>query len=543
MIREQECYFLPLGGVEQIGMNFNVFGFVDEEGNEQCIIVDAGVSVCKELGINLKIASIDSIIGKNIIGIICTHAHEDHIGAIPFVLDRLRKATVPIPIYATKFTMCLIQEKMIERNIKDVEYREVQMDSRFKVGCFDLEFIHITHSIPEPNMIVIKYGGLTILHTGDWKLDHDPVLGPVTNEKKISKLGDEGVDFLLCDSTNALVVDPTKSEGEVRDTMDAIVRKYKNKRIIVSCFSSNVARIKAMVEITKKYGRKLCLLGRSFTRILNISYKTRYLDEQPHIIPQEDIDKYPANTVVIMCTGSQGEQKSVLHRVTYDLHNFLKIDKRDVVVFSAKAIPGNEKDVAMIKNNLMGRGVEVLDPSDYEGLHASGHPSQPELKRMFDLVRPKYVVPVHGDRMHLVGLENFARSLGYRNTIVPRNGSVIRLNDKEPRVVFIVQSGVDGLDGKVVVNMESQFLTTRARIGEQGCLTVVAHNEKIDLYNCGILPSKIINGTAYNQDIKKIVKQHLVDGSDATIKATAAQLSMFFYEKYGKNPVIIIHKV
>lgn len=286
-MKEQECYFLPLCGVEQIGMNFNVFGFVDADGNEQCIIVDAGVSIKKSLGISLTMTSIDSILNKNIIGIICTHAHEDHIGAIPFVMNRFQKT---VPIYATKFTMCMIQEKLKERNITDADLREVAMDSKFKVGAFDLEFVYVTHSIPEPNMIVIKFGGLTLLHTGDWKLDHDPVLGPVTDEKRISEICKGGVDFLICDSTNAMEEKPTGSESTVRDAMDRIIKLKKGKRIIMSCFSSNVARIKSLIEISKKYNRKICFLGRSFNRIMEISYKTRYLEKQDHIITPEEIN-------------------------------------------------------------------------------------------------------------------------------------------------------------------------------------------------------------------------------------------------------------
>ncbi len=543
-MKEQECYFLSLCGTEQIGMNFNLFGFIDQNGNEQCIIVDAGVGLQKTLGISLTMTSIDSILDKNIIAIICTHAHEDHIGAIPFIIPRFDRK---IPIYATKFTMLMIQEKLIERNIENVDLRLVEMNSRFKIGVFDLEFVYITHSIPEPNMIIIKYGGLTLLHTGDWKLDCDPVLGPTTDEARIAKIGNEGVDYLICDSTNSMEEDATGSESIVRDTMDEIVKKYKNRRIVLSCFSSNVARIKAYMDIAKKYNKQVCFLGRSFKRIITIAQKTGYLLDEPHIVAQEDLHKLTKqemDKLLIMCTGSQGENKSVLHRVVYDLHNTLKIDKNDIVVFSARVIPGNEMDISLIKNNLMARQVTVIDTSDYNDVHVSGHPSQPELKRLFELAQPKHIIPVHGDRMHLVGLEQFARSLGYKSVLVPYNGAVIRLTKQKPEIILKVNAAIDGLDGKTIVNMGSKFLATRSKIGEHGCLFVVAVNDNIEIYNCGVVPGNIINDNrkdSYINTIKHIVKTYLINNDEQTIKNTAAQINSYIYDKYGKIPVVIIH--
>lgn len=543
-MKEQECYFLPLCGTEQIGMNLNIFGFIDDQGNEQCIIVDAGVGLQKTLGISLTMSSIDSILDKNVIGIVCTHAHEDHIGAIPFIIKRFKKQ---IPIYATKFTMLMIQEKLTERNILDTDLRIVDMNSKFNLGCFNLEFVYITHSIPEPNMIIIKYGGLTLLHTGDWKLDHDPLVGPVTNEKRIAEIGAEGVDYLICDSTNSMEEVATGSESIVRDAMDKLIQKYKNRRVILSCFSSNVARIKSYSDIAKKYNKKVCFLGRSFKRIIGIAQKTGYLMDEPHIIQQEDLfklTKEEMSKLMIMCTGSQGENKSVLHRVVYDLHNVLKIDKNDVVIFSARVIPGNENEIALIKNNLMARQVTVIDASDYDDIHVSGHPSQPELKRLFELAKPKHIIPVHGDRMHLVGLEQFARSLGFKSVLVPYNGAVIRITKQKPEILFKVNACIDGLDGKTLVNMGAQFLQTRMRIGENGCVFIVVVENDITIYSCGMLPGNIINDNkkdSYTNTVKHIVRTNLVNNDEQSVKNTASQVGLFLYERYGKSPIVIIH--
>jgi ribonuclease J len=398
-------------------------------------------------------------------------------------------------------------------------------------------------------MVLIKFGDISILHTGDWKFDSNPLVGDVTNEEKFKQIGRDGVDYLICDSTNSWEERATESEGLAKENLDILVRNNKGKRIIVSCFSSNVARISGLIDIAEKYNRKICFLGKSMLRIINASYKTGYLTPRKNIITPEQVSQHKPGEIMIVCTGSQGEKGSVLQRVSHDAHTQIKFHRGDVVVFSSRVIPGNEIEITAIKNNFVKRGIEIIDTSYHSTIHVSGHPSRPEVKRLLELTQPANVIPVHGDALHLLGIKNLCFANGYKNVLIPHNGALIALKTikdnqlvNHPEIVESIKVGEDGLDGKQIISLESKLLQTRKNLSENGCIFITFKpNEKPLISNCGVLPSKIINNNYYLNHIDKILKKHLINNEERTIRFTANQISGFIYENYGKSPVVIIH--
>jgi ribonuclease J len=452
-----ELVFLPLGGVGEIGMNLTLYGY-----RGQWLMVDCGVTFADDSmpGIDLIMADPEFIAERrdNLAGLVVTHGHEDHIGAIAHLWRRFR-----CPIYATPFTRALLYEKLVEGGLQnEVAITEVALSSRFPVGPFDIELISLTHSIPEPNALVIRTAAGTILHTGDWKLDPDPLIGGVADEAALRRVGDEGVLAMVCDSTNALRPGNSGSEGDVRDALMGLIGRYE-QRVAIACFASNVARLQSIAEAAAAHDRHIALVGRSLWRIYKAARDTGYLRDLPRVLTEDEAAHVPRDKILLVCTGSQGEPRSALARIAAGDHPHIGLMEGDTVIFSSRIIPGNERSIGRLQNRLAQRGVAVVTEHDHF-VHVSGHPAQDELKRMYELVRPRIAVPVHGEARHLIGHAELARSWGAAETVVAANGAMVRLAPGPAEIVDNVPVGRLVLDGRQLRPFGSTALKSRQRM-------------------------------------------------------------------------------
>jgi ribonuclease J len=452
-----ELVFLPLGGVGEIGMNLTLYGY-----RGQWLMVDCGVTFADDSmpGIDLIMADPEFIAERrdNLAGLVVTHGHEDHIGAIAHLWRRFR-----CPIYATPFTRALLYEKLVEGGLQnEVAITEVALSSRFPVGPFDIELISLTHSIPEPNALVIRTAAGTILHTGDWKLDPDPLIGGVADEAALKRVGDEGVLAMVCDSTNALRPGNSGSEGDVRDALMGLIGRYE-QRVAIACFASNVARLQSIAEAAAAHDRHIALVGRSLWRIYKAARDTGYLRDLPRVLTEDEAAHVPRDKILLVCTGSQGEPRSALARIAAGDHPHIGLMEGDTVIFSSRIIPGNERSIGRLQNRLAQRGVAVVTEHDHF-VHVSGHPAQDELKRMYELVRPRIAVPVHGEARHLIGHAELARSWGAAETVVAANGAMVRLAPGPAEIVDNVPVGRLVLDGRQLRPFGSTALKSRQRM-------------------------------------------------------------------------------
>lgn len=536
-INKDGCYFFILGGANEIGMNLNMF-CIRHKGEEQWIIVDAGVSIDRSLGINLVMPSFNDVINKNIVGIICTHAHDDHIGALPFLLPRLKRK---VPIFATSFTVQMINKKLSDNRLNDLaEIVTVPMNAKFNVGNFSIEMIYITHSIPEPHAIEIVFNPFNyrILHTGDWKFDDEPIVGEITNKEKFKEIGNRGVDAIVCDSTNAMEEVHTPSEGVARRNLEELMRTLGGQKVFVSCFASNVARIASLIEIAAATNRKVVLLGRSIEYVVGVAQKEGYIKKTNHVIKPAEAKGVPPGKLMIICTGSQGEKGAVLQKLANEGYfNPLNIDEGDVVVFSSRVIPGNELPIADIKNKLVRRGVKVID-SKHSEIHVSGHPSAVELREMFKLLRPKCVIPVHGDAIHLQASKEVALSVGIENILVPFNGALIDLLNG-PEIIAKVEVSKCGTDGNQLVGLDSNMLLTRKQMGEHGAIFLVLTRDLNvkSVYTYGVLPNRVISDQRYIKFIRNVVascKENNVNDMNTFVRDE-------IMKKFKKTPLVITH--
>jgi ribonuclease J len=385
-----ELWFLPLGGTGEIGMNLNLYAH-----DGAWLMVDLGVIFAEERqpGVELIMPDPSFIEGHRdkLAGLVLTHAHEDHIGAVPYLWPRLR-----CPVYATPFTAAVLRGKLRDNGFgAEIEITEVPMSGRFTVGPFELELITLTHSIPEPNAVAIRTPAGTVLHTGDWKLDPDPLVGDDYDESALRRLAGEGVLAMVCDSTNALVEGESGSEGAVRHSLAELIGGLTG-RVVVACFATNVARLESAIRVAEAHGRRVALVGRSMHRIHQAALETGYLADLPPLLTDREIGFLPREEVLLLCTGSQGEPRAALWRITRDEHPEVMLEPGDAVVFSSRMIPGNEKAILALQNELVRRGIEVITDQDHF-THVSGHPARDELAQMYQWVRPQLAVPVHGE--------------------------------------------------------------------------------------------------------------------------------------------------
>jgi ribonuclease J len=477
MSQKDQLIFCPLGGSGEIGMNMNLFAY-GRPDNQKWLIVDIGVTFADDTlpGINLIYPDPGFIIDKkdDLLGIILTHAHEDHIGAIVHIWPQLK-----CNIYATPFTSVLIKEKFKEKKIEiGNNLKIVDLNGTVKLGPFKIEFITLTHSILEPNGLSIETPVGTILHTGDWKCDPNPLIGNTINEKRLKQIGAKGVLAMICDSTNIFNPGRAGSELDVRQSLLKIMQN-KNKRIIVTSFASNVARMETIFYCAKKIERQISLVGRSMHRIYKAARQCGYLKNVIDPIDSREAKKISREKIVYLCTGSQGEPMGAMMRIAHYVHPDIFIEKDDTVIFSSKIIPGNEKKLYSLHNQLVKNGIEVISEEN-EFVHVSGHPNQEDLKDMYNWVKPKAIIPVHGEHRHMMEHINFAKEMQVPYPVQIENGDIVQIYPgNEPHVVDKAPVGRMYIDGNISISEDSQSLKERKNLANNGYLevTIIINNK------------------------------------------------------------------
>lgn len=502
-----ELLFLALGGSGEIGMNVNLYGC-----QGKWIMVDCGVifGTPDYPGIDLILPDLQFIEERldDLLGIVLTHGHEDHIGALPYLAGELG-----VPLYATPFTAGLIHGKLDEEGIADrVELNVVREEEPFQIGPFGIRYLPLAHSIPEGNAVLIDTPYGRVFHTGDWKIDETPVMGGASTAAELTAIGDEGVLALVCDSTNVFNPEASGSETAVREGLDAVVAGIKG-RVLVTTFASNAARLQTLGEVAKDTGRAMCVAGRSLDRILRVAKATGYLRDFPETVDFETAMKLPRDKVMIIATGGQGEPRAALARIADETHQ-LKLESGDTVVFSSKQIPGNEMAIGRIMNVLAGKGVEMI--TDRQAfVHVSGHPGRPELAAMYDWIRPDILVPVHGEMRHIAEQARFGRAHGIPNAVVQNNGEIIRLAPGKPKKIGNAPAGRLVLDGDVILPADGTTINERRKLGLYGQMSVA-----VALKANGKLagqPEVRIQGVPAEEDRDALI----ADACDAAAKAVS----------------------
>ena len=483
---KEELIFCPLGGSGEIGMNMNLFAYGNET-NQKWIIVDMGVTFADDSipGVDLIYPDPGFIIDKkdDLLGIVLTHAHEDHIGAISHIWPDLK-----CNIYATPFTAVLIKEKFKEKKIDITKkLKIVELNGSIKLGSFNIEFVTLTHSILEPNGLSIKTPVGTILHTGDWKVDSNPLIGEKVNEKKLKEIGNEKVLAMICDSTNVFNLGRAGSESDVRDSLLKIM-SLKSKRIVVTSFASNVARMESIFYCAEKINREISLVGRSMNRIFKAARQCGYLKNIKDPIDPREAKKFPREKIVYLCTGSQGEPMGAMKRIIKGIHPDVFLEKNDVIIFSSKIIPGNEKKLYSLHNDIIKQDIElVTEETDF--VHVSGHPNREDLKDMYNWVKPNSIIPVHGEHRHMNEHMKFAKEMQIPHALRVENGDIIRIFPGDnPSIIDKAPSGRMYLDGSVGVGEDSQSIKERRKLSQNGYLEIT-----LILNNSGKLNKPIIS--------------------------------------------------
>jgi ribonuclease J len=467
---QNELVFLPLGGSNEIGMNFNCYGFGPPD-DRKWIIVDVGVTFgdATTPGVEIILPDPEFIAehADDILGIVLTHAHEDHIGAIGWLWPKLKA-----PLYATPFTAFLVREKLREHGLLDaVDITEVPLSGAFAIGPFEITLITLTHSIPEPNGLAIRTPLGIILHTGDWKIDADPLLGKPTDVAALRRLGDEGVLAMVCDSTNVFVDGEAGSEAEVRIALNKLIGSLR-KKVAVACFASNVARMDSVIRAAQANGRSVCLVGRSMHRMVAAARSVGFLQDIQPLISEGEANGLPEDQILYLCTGSQGESRAALSRIAEGNHPQVRLGDGDACVFSSRVIPGNDIAIRNLQNKLSDRGVRIYTDRDHPGIHVSGHPARDELRQMYQWARPQIAVPTHGERRHLLEHSAFARDLQVPHQIAPRNGDMVRLAPGHPSIIDETASGRLFVDAGMLTPENGEALRERRHAAANGVLHV-----------------------------------------------------------------------
>ena len=466
---KDELLLCPLGGSGEIGMNMNLFAY-GKPGEHKWIMVDIGVTFADDTipGVDLIYPDPGFIVDKkeDLLGIILTHAHEDHIGAIALLWPQLK-----CKIFATPFTAVLIKEKFKEKNIDITNHLKiVQLNGTVNLEPFKIEYITLTHSILEPNGLRIETPAGIILHTGDWKIDPEPLIGEKTNSNRLKEVGKEGVLAMICDSTNVFSMGKAGSELDVRKNLLNIMGSLK-KRIVMASFASNVARMETAFYCAEKTGRQISLVGRSMHRIFKAARQCGYLKNVIEPIDAREAKKISREKIVYLCTGSQGEPMAALMRIASYTHPDVFIEKDDTVIFSSKIIPGNEKKLFKLQNQLVKDGIEVIS-EESEFVHVSGHPNRDDLREMYDWVKPNCVIPVHGEHRHMIEHMKFAHEMKVPHPVQVQNGDIVKLFPGKPHVFDKAPSGRLYLDGNMSVEEDSQSIKDRKNLSANGYMEV-----------------------------------------------------------------------
>jgi ribonuclease J len=548
MKRSDELTFAPLGGVGQIGMNLSIYGLAGK-----WLAIDLGVYFGDEEhlpGIDLVMPDVRFLEKekKNLVGLVLTHAHEDHFGAIIDLWPKLK-----CPIYATQFSASLFEAKCAsERNPPKIPVTVVPLGGRINLGPFDVEFIPVAHSIPESHAIAIHTPVGTVLHTGDWKIDPTPIIGKPTDEKRLRELGDAGVLAIIGDSTNAVREGRSPSEKEVAATLTDLIKAAKG-RVAVTTFASNVARLRAVAEAAQAAGREVVLVGRAMERVVQVARECGYLDGLPAFRNADYYGHFPPDRVVALCTGSQGEARAALARIANDDHPMVTLNKGDTVIFSSRTIPGNEKAVGTIINGLVTQGIEVITDRDAL-VHVSGHPRRDELRDMISWVRPQLLIPVHGEALHLHEHAKLARACGVPRTMIVKNGDLVRLAPGEAAVLEEIPSGRLFKDGQILVDSKSRAVSERRRLAFAGCafvaLAITSKGELVDDPAVDLIgiPEKNLKGELMEDvvfDIVVNVVENLPKARkrdpDAMAESVRRAVRSSLADQWGKKTMCYVH--
>ncbi len=551
MAAQGELVFAPLGGVGEIGMNLSLYG-LGEPNRRTWLIVDVGVSFANEdhlPGIELVFPDIKFLVAerRNIAGIILTHAHEDHYGAMLDLWPKLR-----VPVYATPFTSALLTAKRLgEYGAPEIPITEVALGSRFDIGPFDIELCSVAHSIPESNALIIRTPHGTVLHTGDWKLDATPVIGPPTDEAKLRALGEAGCLALIGDSTNAVREGRSPSESDVARTIAELIAQAPG-RVAVTTFASNVARIRAVADAAKAAGREVVVVGRAMERVNQVARETGYLDGVQEFRGMDVYGHLPNDKVVALCTGSQGEPRAALARIAKDEHPEVTLTSGDTVIFSSRPIPGNEKSISTVINGLIDQGVRVITDRTHL-VHVSGHPRQEELAEMIGWVKPQLLIPVHGEALHLNEHANLARRLGIKVGMC-RNGDLVKLAPGDPGIIDEIPAGRLYKDGNLLVDAQARTIADRKRLSISGIVSVaLALTDKGQLAaDPEIEMVGVPETTASGESMLEIALDAIADTVDNLPKArrrdpdsigeaVRRSVRAAIAQQWGKKPLVQVH--
>ena len=470
---EDELLFLALGGSGEIGMNVNLYGC-----RGQWLMVDLGMTFGGDEypGIDLVFADLEFIEERreDLIGIVLTHAHEDHIGAVPYFA-----AELDVPLYATPFTAELVRRKLIEAGIEnEIELNVIDREhGSIKLGPFEVTYIPLAHSIAEGNALLIETPFGRVFHTGDWKLDEEPLVGTPATEEELALLGDEGILALVCDSTNVFNPQYSGSESFVYQGLLEEVRAWQGRRVVVTTFASNVARLQTLGHIAGETGRAVCIAGRSLERIIEVAKANGYLQDFPEPVDFDTAMSLPRGQVLILATGGQGEPRAALARMAEDSHP-IGLTTGDVVLFSSRQIPGNELAIGRVQNLLAARGIEMVTDRQSD-IHVSGHPGRPELEALYGWLRPDILVPVHGEMRHMQEQARLGRARGIPQAVVQQNGDIVRLAPGEAGKLTTTRAGRLVLDGDIIVPADGEAIVTRRRLARDGILIVVLDEERM----------------------------------------------------------------
>ena len=551
--KNNELVFLPLGGVGEIGMNLGVYGF-GPEGNRQWLMVDLGVSFAgPELpGVDLVMPDIRFLENErpNILGLVVTHAHEDHFGAILDLWPKLK-----IPVYCTAFTAGLLETKReLDYSSYDVPVTLFKAGDQFELGPFAIEAIAVAHSIPEPVSLAIKTSLGTVIHTGDWKIDNEPSLGAPTDEKRFRELGDEGVLALVCDSTNSMREGVSPTEHDVLESLTEIIANEKG-RVAITTFSSNVGRIISIARAAKEAGRQVLLVGRSIKRSVTVAEELGYLEGIDPFLNEEDYPYIPRDKIVMVLTGSQGEQRAALAKLSRDEMRSLALTAGDTVIYSSRSIPGNERSIIDTQNRLIDMGVKII--TDHDALvHVSGHPRRSDLKKMYEWVRPKILVPVHGEALHLAAQTVLGRQAGIKTVAEIRNGDMLKLAPEPAEIIDEVPVGQIYKDGNLIGNEDEMGISERRKLSYVGHVAVSFLLDKH--YNLVEMPEVVTFGLPETDDEGELFDDIISNTIETTIdsiprarrkddevihEAVRRSIRATINEKWGKKPVctVFIH--
>ena len=462
---DSELIFIPLGGSGEIGMNANLYHYQSD-----WLMIDLGISFSDETTPGVDIILPDIRFAEeqkvNIKAIILTHAHEDHFGAVPYLWEKLN-----VPIYGTPFTIALLKRKLEEAKISDdIPLNVIDYNVDYKFGAFTVEFVALSHSIPDPAAIVLKTDKGQILHTGDWKFDETPMVGNKTDVQKLKRIGDEGVIALIGDSTNALIDGRTPSESVAREGLTKVIANSQFT-VAVTCFASNIARISSIISAANENNRHVCVVGRALHRSIAAARETGYLDNIPDFVSEVDAGLMPRENLVIICTGSQGETRAALAKISNGMHENIKLQAEDTVIFSSRQIPGNENAIARVQNQFLRQKINIITDEDAM-VHVSGHPARDELIDLYNIIRPQIAIPVHGTARHLDAHAKLAASCQVPEIHIPENGNIISLKNNSIKVVDKIPVSQFTQGSGSIIDLQSDMLRSRRQMLWNGSVSV-----------------------------------------------------------------------